>query len=284
MQLRTPAELRAGVGLVAAIALVIGLAGCAGDDDPAPASSGPTVPLTATDTACEVGSAQLAAGPVTFAITNQGTKVTEVYVYSAGGQVVAERENIDAAETADLTVELAAGRYELACKPGMEGDGIRTPITVAAGAVVAADPRLTQAVDGYRAYVTEQVEASLVLTEQFVAAVKAGDVATAKQLYAPSRVGWESIEPVEESFGDIDPEVDLGEADLEAGQAWTGWHRIEKALWQQNSTNGMARYADQLLADLRDLHRRVHRGDDRVLAGQRRERAARRGRQREDHR
>ena len=40
-----------------------------------------------------------------------------------------------------------------------------------------------------------------------------------------------AIEPVAESFGDLDPRLDLREADLEEGQEWTGWHRIEKDLW-----------------------------------------------------
>ena len=34
-----------------------------------------------------------------------------------------------------------------------------------------------------------------------------------------------------ESFGDLDPKMDVREADLEPGQKWTGWHRIEKDLW-----------------------------------------------------
>ena len=34
-----------------------------------------------------------------------------------------------------------------------------------------------------------------------------------------------------ESFGDLDPMMDAREADLEEGQKWTGWHRIEKDLW-----------------------------------------------------
>jgi iron uptake system component EfeO len=42
---------------------------------------------------------------------------------------------------------------------------------------------------------------------------------------------WERIEPVAESFGDLDPILDAREADLEPGQEWTGWHRIEKDLW-----------------------------------------------------
>ena len=66
--------------------------------------------------------------------------------------------------------------------------------------------------------------------------MKAGDIEAAKKAYANSRIGWERTEPVAESFGDIDPKVDLREDGLEEGQDlekdWTGWHRLEKALWQ----------------------------------------------------
>ena len=74
---------------------------------------------------------------------------------------------------------------------------------------------------------------------------------------------WERIEPVAESFGDLDPRMDLREADLEQGQKWTGWHRIEKDLWPPASgytaadrRPQRATYADQLLADTQDAARR----------------------------
>ena len=50
-------------------------------------------------------------------------------------------------------------------------------------------------------------------------------------MFPHARGYWERIETVAESFGDLDPKMDLREADLEEGQEWTGWHRIEKDLW-----------------------------------------------------
>src|SRR5664280_1615689 len=58
----------------------------------------------------------------------QGPEVTEVYVYAAGDR--GERENFGPGTTHDLAVTLAAGNYDVACKPKMTGDGIRTKITV----------------------------------------------------------------------------------------------------------------------------------------------------------
>jgi iron uptake system component EfeO len=216
------------------------------------------VTVRSTDSACEVSKTELAAGKQTFRTTNDGAKAMEFYVYTADQRVVSELHNVDPGDTENLTVELKAGQYELACKPGKQGDGIRQKVTVTGdGGAGPSDARLTKAVEDYRTYVKQQVDDTLRRTETFVAAVKAGDVPRAKALYAPSRVGWESVEPVAESFGDLDPKVDAREADLEPGQQWTGWHRLEKALWVTGSAAAELKTADQLLADLRTLRAKV---------------------------
>ena len=48
---------------------------------------------------------------------------------------------------------------------------------------------------------------------------------------------YERIEPVAESFGDLDPALDARQADIEEGKEWTGWHKIEKDLWQPTAEN-----------------------------------------------
>ncbi|WP_347232605.1 EfeM/EfeO family lipoprotein [Cryobacterium sp. Hh11] len=68
-----------------------------------------------------------------------------------------------------------------------------------------------------------------------------------------------------ESFGDLDPKLDLREADLEAGQNWTGWHAIEKDLWPHDAEAGFVAYTaekraaltEQLVADTATLHEKV---------------------------
>jgi iron uptake system component EfeO len=123
--------------------------------------------------------------------------------------------------------------------------------------VTATDPRLDQAVAAYRVYVGDQVDDTLAKTKKFAASVSAGDIAGAKAEFAASRFGWESIEPVAESFGDIDPKTDTREADLEKGQRWTGWHQIEKALWKTGSLKGEGPYADDLVKNIETLKVRV---------------------------
>ncbi len=115
--------------LVAPLLLAAALAGCGGS-----AASGAEIAVTADDDACTVADTELDAGAVTFAVTNAGSKVTEVYVYGekdgAFTKVVSEVENIGPGTSRDMTVDLTAGTYEVACKPGQKGDGIRQQVTV----------------------------------------------------------------------------------------------------------------------------------------------------------
>jgi iron uptake system component EfeO len=253
-----PSRLRPSALPAAAVLAAATLTACGGSSarEGTASSAKNTVNVDATDTKCKLDKTALDAGTVHLAVKNNGSRVTEVYIY-AGKRIVTEKENIGPGTSYKLTSSLKAGTYQVACKPGMTGDGIRTTIKVTGTGGTSANPQAKKAVDDYRAYVQSQVDSYLPVVDDFVAAVKAGDVAKAKSLFAKSRFGWESIEPVAESFGDLDPRVDLREADLENGQNWTGWHRIEKELWVKKSTKGLAPIATQLAKDVRELQSKV---------------------------
>ncbi|MFE2153847.1 iron uptake system protein EfeO [Streptomyces lavendulae] len=228
-----------------------------------PSGADGAVAVTASDSTCEVSKTEFPAGHLTLDVENKGTKVTEVYVLFPDDRIAAERENIGPGTKTTITAEIKAGDYEIACKPGMKGDGIRRKITASGkNAAAGRSPEADAAVAAYRSYVLEQAQESLPKAQGFADAVKAGDIETAKKLYAPSRIGWERTEPVAESFGDIDPKVDVREDGLEAGQDpakdWTGWHRLEKALWQDGKIGDREKeLADRLMTDLNDWVGRV---------------------------
>jgi len=117
-------------------------------------------------------------------------------------------------------------------------------------------PEVEAAIAEYRKYLEENTDELIAATEPFVAAVIAGDVAQAKALYAPARIPYERIKPVAESFGTLDPRIDARENDVPASE-FEGFHRIEKALWVAGTTAGMAPVAEQLLADVEELRRKV---------------------------
>ncbi len=224
--------------------------------------------------ACELDATDAPSGSLRFAVTNTGSDVTEFYLLAEDGlRIISEVENVGPGITKNLVVQVPAGDYITACKPGMIGDGIRADFTVTdsgkeVGPTGERGDQLAAAAEQYVFYVKDQTEQLLALTQAWVAAYKAGDDDTARATYAAARVPWERVEPVAESFGDLDPMMDARQADLEEGETWTGWHLLEKDLWPVPEGDAnyappltaeqRAEYADKLLADTQELYDRVH--------------------------
>ena len=230
------------------------LTGCAAD--PVEGAAGEPITVKATDTACELSRTEAPAGQVEFTVTNAGSKVNEFYVYAENDRIVGEVENISPGLTRTFHVDLSEpGEYQTACKPGMVGDGIRAPFTVtgSSAAPTDTDATLTTAVTQYQQFVAGQADAFLERTTEFVALVKAGKVDEAKALYPVARSHWERIEPVAESFGDLDPKIDGREEVVAEGMPFTGYHRLEKDLWVDGLQPDSGAIADQLLADVTEL-------------------------------
>lgn len=147
-------------------------------------------------------------------------------------------------------------RELIATRDPSEGEAREEAQEQAAFFQIEGGPELEAAAREYQEYVDAQSGLLVDRTERFAAAVEAGDVEEAKRLYASSREPWERIEPVAEKFGNLDPEVDAREGDVPEAQ-WTGFHRIEKSLWTENTTEGMDEYATELVSDVERLEREV---------------------------
>jgi iron uptake system component EfeO len=250
--------LRVATPLALTLVAGLGLAACTDKADSTGSSTvagGGPINVTATDTTCQLSATTAKAGTVTFQVANTGSKVNEFYVYAEGDRIVSEVENITPGLKRELKVEITQpGTFTTACKPGMVGDGIRGTFTVTGTAVAgSADQKVAKAVSDYKAFVAVQSDELLAGTEAFVAAVKAGDVAKAKELYPTARLPWETIEPVAESFGDLDPRIDGREDVVEEGMKFTGYHRLEKDLWVSGLQKDSNAIADQLLADVKEI-------------------------------
>ena len=250
-----------GVAIVGATVL----SGCVAND---PAATHAALTVESTESACAVSADEAPAGNIRFTVTNSGEQVTEFYLLADDGlRIVGEVENIGPGLSRDLVVQLEAGSYFTACKPGMTGDGVgraeftatKTDATATVDVDVAA--QIEAANINYASYVSDQIDQLVTGTDAFAAAYVAGDDDTARSLYAATRMHWERVETIAESFGDLDPKLDLREADLEEGQDWTGWHAIEKNLWPAEAEAGFQAYsaekrstlADQLIGDTATL-------------------------------
>ncbi len=245
----------AGIGL----ATVAVLAAC-GTQTPEEEKGGGAITVDASDDACKVSRAEADAGTITFEVTNKGQRVTEFYLYAEGDRIMGEVENVTPGLTRRLIVEVnEGGAYETACKPGMQGKGIRDAFKVSGQAdkQVDTDTKLAEATKSYQRYVGSQTDALMTKTKEFVDAVKGKKVDEAKALFPVSRIYWERIEPVAESFGDIDPKIDNREDGVEPGDEFTGFHRLEKDLWVTGLQPDSAAIADQLQADIQDLVNRT---------------------------
>ena len=273
------AALSASVAIAA-----VALTGCVAKGDVE--TAGGPLAVTSTDDACTVSAASAASGTLAFDVANKGSKTTEFYLLADDGlRIIGEVENIAPGASRTLTAVVQPGEYFTVCKPGMIGAGVgKTAFSVSGEAIAAsgADAEQKQeAVDLYAAFVKDQVSQLVPAVAAFTDAYATSDDATARELFASTRVFYERIEPVAEQLGTLDPRIDYREVDAVAeGLDWTGFHRIEKDLWVPakdalNSDGATSAwqdwapstpeerkaYADQLVIDVQELYDYVHSTD-----------------------
>ncbi|HTA35597.1 MAG TPA: iron uptake system protein EfeO [Solirubrobacteraceae bacterium] len=248
--------IRRTLALGAALAAAAALAACGS----ASGKGGKLLAVTLTDGGCTPQQISVASGPVTFEVTNGGTsKVSEMELKNRSGVILGESENVVEGLKGKFSLNLDPGRYVVNCPTGdAEDQGTLVASGEATAAAKGASAALLeQATSGYKRYVEGEVALLRAGTARFVDALKRGDTGRAKQLFGPVRAHYEAIEPVAESFGDLDPEIDARIDDVEKPSEWRGFHRIEQILWQQNTTRGTDAYAKQLLSDVETLQRKV---------------------------
>ena len=127
--------------------------------------------------------------------------------------------------------------------------------TTTTAAPAAPNPLVEKAATDYKAYAVAQIDDLVRVTKVFTDAVRANNLQAAQDSYAPSRLPWERIEPLAGLVEEIDGKVDARVDDF-AGvddPAFTGWHRLEYLLFEKNTTEGGAPFADQLDKDVATL-------------------------------
>ena len=274
----TRSRAAAGIAVVAALSLT----GCVANSSSTPAASGSAAakdgaPLTVTitDDTCALSAATAPSGVVNFKLANNGTVRNEFEILAEDKlRIVGERENLGPGTTVDYSITLQPGTYYTACKKNMVGAlvGVAQFTVTDSGTKieVSADEKaqIDAAVANYTAYIKDQAGQLLMATQDFAELYKAGKKDEAKKAYAPARMYYERIEPTAEAFGDIDPALDLREADWQEDSAsdknpWMGWHLIEKDLWADANLDDATRMhvADKLVEDTQKLYDLVYASD-----------------------
>jgi iron uptake system component EfeO len=128
-----------------------------------------------------------------------------------------------------------------------------TSSAAAGAASPAVKALLATATASYADYVRAQVDQLVTNAQALDAAIKTGSLTAAAAAYPAGRVNYEQIEPVAESFGDLDPNIDARIDDPHPSGTWEGFHRIEQALYANNTLTGMQAVADQLVVNCQKL-------------------------------
>ena len=217
------------------------------------------VALTITDKGCEPATVAVNAGKTVFKIKNASRRAVEWEILK-GVNVVEERENIIPGFVQTLTATLDPGDYVMTCGLLSNPKGALTVAAVGTAPGPVSPMDLVGPLSEYKLYVTRETDILVTETRRFADAVKAGKLDDAKTLYAPTRQHYERIEPVAELFSDLDASMDSREDDFEKkaeDPAFTGFHRIEKSLFSDGTTQGLEPLADRLLADVTELQKRL---------------------------
>ena len=226
-----------------------------------PRNADGSISVAVNDHACEPMQITVPSGQTVFQIKNDSTRKLEWEILK-GVMVVDERENIAPSLSDKMTVTLLPGEYEMTCGllTNPRGKLVVTDSGFKDTTDEAALEKLAQPLGDYKKYVQGEAKELVTKTEAFVAAVKAGDIEKAKSQFAATRVHYERVEPIAELFNELDPAIDAREDDFKDGPKdanFTGFHRIEHALWVEKDVKGVQTVADKLLEDVKKLQTEI---------------------------
>ena len=263
MRVKNLSHPRWAAGVVAIGALAAAVAGCGGTSSADSAGSGAggaapadvtDVAITVTQSGCTAEYSSYGTGPLDFTIKNvDAAGVSEVELLSAN-RILGERENLPPGFSGTFSLNLEPGDYEVFC-PGADADTSQITITGTAGDTPATGTHalLEDGANQYKDYVVSQTDQMVGAATALKSAIDAGDLAAAQEAYIQARPFYERIEPVAESFPDLDFAIDARPEMVEAGQEWTGFHPIEKALFQAEKTSATAAMSAKLVKDVTEL-------------------------------
>jgi iron uptake system component EfeO len=216
----------------------------------------------------------------TIQISNQGTGGAEIdLVDPANGAVYAEIENTGPGTVNPIDIDFGSGKYALLCLFNDFSPVQGSTVTVAghaAGTPAILPITYNDLIPLAKTYAAEEETAIKEMaseTATLAAAVRGGNLATARRDWLTAHLRYESLGDAYDAFGNFDNEID-GRADPVgvASPQWTGFFRLEYGLWHGQSLASLVpvasrlnSYVDQLVTwwptqevPLADLGRRAH--------------------------
>ncbi|KQV10640.1 multidrug DMT transporter permease [Pseudomonas sp. Root329] len=212
---------------------------------------------------CEPNALSVPAGRASFRIVNRSDRAVEWEILD-GVLVVEERENIAPGLSQVINANLLPGDYAITCGLLSNPRGtLHVSPTAASDAAAKAKPSMVAFVgplSEFRVYLSTQSSALIKAVTALEQAIEVGDLGQAQALYVPARAAYQRIAPAAQRLAELDNTINA-RADYfekrEQDPGFTGFHRIEYALFQQRTLDGLMPVAQRLIADVTTLKQQL---------------------------
>jgi iron uptake system component EfeO len=212
---------------------------------------------------CEPNALTVPAGRASFRIVNRSDRAVEWEILD-GVLVIEERENIAPGLSQVINANLLPGDYAITCGLLSNPRGtLHVTATAASDAAAKAKPSMVAFVgplSEFRVYLSSQGGVLIKAVTALEHAIEAGDLAQAQALYAPARAAYQRIAPAAQRLAELDNAINA-RADYfekrEQDPGFTGFHRIEYALFQLRNLDGLTPIAQRLIADVTTLKQQL---------------------------
>ncbi|MGE8336796.1 iron uptake system protein EfeO [Pseudomonas laurylsulfatiphila] len=212
---------------------------------------------------CEPNALTVAAGRASFRIVNRSDRAVEWEILD-GVLVIEERENIAPGLSQVINANLSPGDYSITCGLLSNPRGtLHVTPTAASDAAANARPSMLAFVgplSEFRVYLNSQSNALIKAVTALQQAIESGDLSQAQALYVPARIAYQQVAPAAQRLAELDNAINA-RADYfekrEQDPDFTGFHRLEYALFQQRNLEGLAPIAQRLLTDVTRLKQQL---------------------------
>jgi iron uptake system component EfeO len=219
--------------------------------------------VTINSHSCEPNALTVPAGHASFRIVNRSDRAVEWEILD-GVLVIEERENIAPSLSQVINANLLPGDYAITCGLLSNPRGaLHVTPTAASDAAAKAKPSMVAFVgplSEFRVYLSSQGSALIKAVTALEQAIDAGDLSQAQALYVPARAAYQRLAPAAQRLAELDNAINA-RADYfehrEQDPAFSGFHRLEYALFQQRNLDGLAPIAQRLLTDVTALKQQL---------------------------
>ena len=199
-----------------------------------------------------------------ISVTNAGGSVVDVTLLGAKNLLIyGEIEAMAPGTTRTMTAVIPPGRYRLGCTYSESATVYSPTVAVSGAAVHDAHPfqqvtysQLAPLVTKYRAEVAAGLAVLATDTDHLRALADSGHLDQARQAWLVAHLDYARLGAAYDTFGDFNDEIDGRPNGLSQGvddPSWTGFLRLEYALWQNEPAATVASVADQLDAYVHQL-------------------------------